>query len=409
MRRKLILAIAAFILTVGTAFASPQADNTDGVLTISGKTDISKPGSGSVTLTVLKPGVTKEEFAENQDISKCFYFAEQTADADGSYSFTIPMDDTDPFGEYIIIADGGSTSYTHASQKDLKLEKAVSLIKEAPNYGTVRDVLEEYAEILGIKDEYDSDELLKVAKELYALRGSITLQNYSGVIEDAADDALKTKPGGGSTSGGGGGGGGGGGSSYIAPNMGYIGETVSAEKKFTDVPQTHWAYSYIKDLADKNIVSGKEDGSFKPSDSIKREEFSKMLAEAFLEQSREKSSGVFGDVKEGSWYEEYVYALYNNSLVSGMGDGIFGVGSEITRQDAAVMVYRCLERAGVNMKDGELAFGDGEDIAVYAQSAVSGLSEKGIINGNEEGLFLPRKSLTRAEAAKILSDALKLK
>ncbi len=408
MRKGLILAIAAFILTVSTAFASPQAENKNGVLTISGKIDISKPGNDSVTLTILKPGVTKEEFSENPDIASCFYFAEQTAGADGSYSFTIPMDDKDPFGEYTIIADGGSVSYTHASQKDLKLTKAVALIKDAPNYGTVRDVLLEYAETLGIKDEYDSDELLKVAKELYALRESITTGNYKGVIEDAADDALKTKPSGGSSSGGGGGGGGGG-SSYVAPNMGYIGETISEEKKFTDVPETHWAYSYIKDLANKNIVAGKEDGSFKPSDSIKREEFSKMLAEAFLEKTKESSDGEFQDVKAGAWYEEYVYALYKNSLVSGMGEGIFGVGEVITRQDAAVMVYRCLERAGVAMQSDNAAFGDGDSIAEYAQKAVSGLAQKGIINGNEEGLFLPQKSLTRAEAAKILSDALKLK
>ena len=61
------------------------------------------------------------------------------------------------------------------------------------------------------------------------------------------------------------------------------------------------------------------------------------------------------------------------------------------------------------MQGNVTAFGDGDSIAEYAKNAVSGLAEKGIINGNEEGLFLPQKSLTRAEAAKILSDALKLK
>ena len=134
-----------------------------------------------------------------------------------------------------------------------------------------------------------------------------------------------------------------------------------------------------------------------------------MLAEAFLDVSKESSDGVFTDVLSGAWYEGYVYALYKNQLISGMGEGKFGTGEVITRQDAAVMVYRCLERAGVDVSGEGSVFGDADNISDYAKVAVSGLSQKGIINGNEEGLFLPGKSLTRAEAAKILSDALKIK
>ena len=407
------LLIAAALLQIGTtAFGAPNASNTNSVLTVSGKIDISVPTNGQVTVTVLKPGIKEEDFLKNPDIDDCFYLGETTIAADGSYSISFPMDDSDPFGDYTVVANGESTIYSHASQEDMKLNKAIEEIAAALNYGTLRDVLEKNRETLSIDKNVNDDKLLKAAKILFSERGSITTENYKSKIEAAIKSASQTNTS--SNTGGGGGGGGfsGGGvsgGSYVAPNMGYIGEVMSADKTFTDVPDSHWAYSYVTDLANKGIVAGKEDGSFKPFDSIKREEFAKMLADAFLDVSKAEADGTFSDVIEGSWYEGYVYALYKNGLVSGTGDGLFGTGSEITRQDAAVMVYRCLSSAGVMLSGGNTVFTDSDIVSPYAQAAVDALSASGIVNGDENGMFNPKKSLTRAEAAKILSDALKLK
>ena len=50
----------------------------------------------------------------------------------------------------------------------------------------------------------------------------------------------------------------------------------------------------------------------------------------------------------------------------------------------------------------EGSFTDFNDISDYAVSAVKAMSEKGYINGYEDGTFRPKNPATRAETAKIL-------
>lgn len=47
---------------------------------------------------------------------------------------------------------------------------------------------------------------------------------------------------------------------------------------FIDVPTDHWAYEAIRDLSDKGIINGYEDGSFKPDEPITRAEVATIVA-----------------------------------------------------------------------------------------------------------------------------------
>ena len=411
MKPKLCLMImTAFLATGATVFASPDVSNIDGVLNISGNIDITVPNTGQVTLRVLKKGITKEEFIASPDITKCFYFGEQTVSEDGSYNFQVPMNDNDEYGEYVIIADNQSVTYIHASQEDIKLRTAVMGIQNAPNYGTVRDILKANKQILGITADYSDEKLLKIANELYPKRKTITVSNYRTVIAQAESDAQEKD------SGNGGGGSGGGSSSkgggYVSTAVGYnpptTEESTAVKPRFNDVSKSHWAYGYITDLAERGIISGRDDGNFAPSNEIRREEFAKILAQSFLSASEATSDGTFTDVKNGAWYEGYVYAMYKSGIVNGIADGQFGTGYLVTKQDAAVMVHRALTLGGAELKEESTSLSDLEDVSDYAKEAVKKLCSQGIINGNEDGMFQPQKSLTRAEAAKIISDSLKI-
>lgn len=48
--------------------------------------------------------------------------------------------------------------------------------------------------------------------------------------------------------------------------------------KFIDVPETHWAYKAIEELAALGLINGYEDGSFKPSEPISRAEVATIIA-----------------------------------------------------------------------------------------------------------------------------------
>ena len=59
------------------------------------------------------------------------------------------------------------------------------------------------------------------------------------------------------------------------------------------------------------------------------------------------------DVKEDVWYYKYSYRT-KSGVVQGIGDNKFGIGSNITRQDMAVMAYRAPQIAGINIKNENL-------------------------------------------------------
>ena len=51
-------------------------------------------------------------------------------------------------------------------------------------------------------------------------------------------------------------------------------------QRFWDVPKDYWAYEYISELVDKNVLSGYEDGSYRPEETVTRAEWSKMMVVA---------------------------------------------------------------------------------------------------------------------------------
>ena len=94
-------------------------------------------------------------------------------------------------------------------------------------------------------------------------------------------------------------------------------------------------------MTEKGIVSGDDTGKFNPNDNITREQFLKMLVEAAGIETDE-AENTFADVKD-AWYKPYVLKAKNFGIVNGISDTEFGIGSNITRQDMAVMITRTIE------------------------------------------------------------------
>ena len=89
----------------------------------------------------------------------------------------------------------------------------------------------------------------------------------------------------------------------------------------------------------------------------------------------------------------------------GYADGSFGIGKSITREEAAVLIYRAAVNAGKNTSpssESGLSFTDAEDISEFATEGVKGCVELKIIQGNDNNMFLPNNSITRAECAKMI-------
>lgn len=189
---------------------------------------------------------------------------------------------------------------------------------------------------------------------------------------------------------------------------------VSSKVVFDDVPASHWAYTYIYDLAGRGVISGYADGTFRSENLVTRAETAALLARLDGTEMPEESS-VFADVPAGAWYGPAVAWAVEKEIVNGVDDTRFAPEEPVSRQDLCVMLQRYMnaaemkfavhpgdasrEEAGAEETAG--AFQQ-EEIADYAKEAVEAFWQAGIIVSKEAGLFRPQAPATRAETAKLL-------
>ncbi len=163
-----------------------------------------------------------------------------------------------------------------------------------------------------------------------------------------------------------------------------------------------WAGTIINDLYNKGIVNG-SDNKFYPNNNITRAEFCTLISQAFY-KGQTGSTASFGDVTPDNWYYSYVGLLNAKGIVSGMGDGTFGAGRNITRQDMAAIIARCMNdlKKSTEATRDMAEFTDAAEIASYSAEAIEMLYTSGVISGYEDGSFKPTANLTKAEAATVI-------
>lgn len=177
---------------------------------------------------------------------------------------------------------------------------------------------------------------------------------------------------------------------------------VAPKYTYSDVTPSHWAYNAIEDLTKRGIIDGNDDGTFGPNEHITREAFVKMLVTA-MDVEINWYEIPFDDMSDKAWYYNYVATAVNAGVVNGIEDKFFGVGYNITRQDICVLIYRAFY-AGETAEDADC--NDFGDVSDYAKTAVSVMYKKGILQGDDDGNFNPKKSASRAEVAAIFSRLL---
>lgn len=218
---------------------------------------------------------------------------------------------------------------------------------------------------------------------------------------------------------------------------------------FTDLYQAEWAREAIEYLYAKDIVNGYGDGLYGVNDNVTREQFVRMLLTALNIKLVINEESEFEDVEADTWYANYVNAALKFGIINGVSATEFGVGEYISRQDMAVMCMRALNF--VNSQNGDvdntaepeatsapesttepeatsvpestaepeektadaskmlqsMTFGDEDEISDYAAEAVNAMTAAGYLQGDDNGNFAPKKSLTRAETAVVLYRIIK--
>jgi hypothetical protein len=187
-----------------------------------------------------------------------------------------------------------------------------------------------------------------------------------------------------------------------SPSDSTVGSESTIKGEFTDLDQASWAANAINYLANKGIVSGRDSVTFAPNDNITRAEFAKIIAGAFGIATGATEN--FSDVASDAWYAPYVGACYAAGIITGYEDGTFKPDALVSRQEMAVMLKRAADEFNVTLEsiNDKIDFEDEGSIADYAKDAVASLQQAGIINGMTATEFAPSDTATRAQAAKML-------
>ncbi|TDQ36911.1 S-layer homology domain-containing protein [Aureibacillus halotolerans] len=156
----------------------------------------------------------------------------------------------------------------------------------------------------------------------------------------------------------------------------------------------HYFEVEIRDLEEAGIMNGYGNGQFKPDQNVTRAEFAAFVSRSL---SLSKGEATFTDVSEEHPLYNEVGAAAEAGIVRGIGDDLFDPKRFITREEMAVMLDRAVQYKDIDPEAAELTFLDKDDI-LYPLN-VRHTVALGIVAGGKDGMFRPKDSATRGQAA----------
>jgi len=172
--------------------------------------------------------------------------------------------------------------------------------------------------------------------------------------------------------------------------------------RFTDLPESHWAYTYVSYLFCRNVVSGYADGSFRPNTGSTRGQFSKMLVLALDWVPYNPLDPTFTDVPPGSTFFSYIESAHLHGVIDGYPDGRFRPNNPLTRAQVAKILV--LGKAWTLVTPSNPTFSD-VPTSHWAYSYIETANSHGVVDGFENGQFRPDLPVSRAQLAKMVALA----
>ena len=179
----------------------------------------------------------------------------------------------------------------------------------------------------------------------------------------------------------------------------------SYKQKFSDVPETHWAFNYIAEMLERGVLSGYPDGKFYPDSQVTRAEFAKIMTTAAGFSVTKPTAQLFADVQISQWYAPYVHTAKEYlSAYSQGGASYYLPNTPALREDIAVALVKLkgYSTTGADLSMLERMFSDYQSISENAKIYVATAIENELISGYNDGTFKGQNSITRAEAATLL-------
>lgn len=181
-------------------------------------------------------------------------------------------------------------------------------------------------------------------------------------------------------------------------------KTTGFKDNYFDDIANSWAKETINELAKKGIVSGFTEYSYFPDLFISRADFCE-FAVNMLRTELKPYEGLFTDVNSTMADATRIEAAKRIGIINGYADGSFKPKQGISREEIATLVKRIYEKETnktVDASSKNIYYKDSANISSWALGGVKASNELGILTGNPDGSFYPKKKTTRAEAAVII-------
>lgn len=186
-----------------------------------------------------------------------------------------------------------------------------------------------------------------------------------------------------------------------------VGSALAASPTFKDVPETHWAYSYVERAATDGIVNGVSPSVFSPSTQVTSAQFFAMVERVCMPDAGWTAG-------EGTWYEPYwnMASAEGYNLVKGTAITKNNFNAAISRYDMAQALYNYNNISEVGSSGYGGLYGitpaspsqikDYNSIPEKYRTAVLWAYGAGALKGDEKGNFNGSNVMNRAEAATVM-------
>lgn len=166
------------------------------------------------------------------------------------------------------------------------------------------------------------------------------------------------------------------------------------EIRFDDVPDDHWAASYIYRMVGEGVLKGVGDNKFAPEDTLNYADFLTMIIRLFYSDKVQDA--------DGEWYEPYITAAEDVEILNNV---TVTPEDHISRYAVSQVMYNVLMQRGVESRKLEdtSVIADWANVPGEYQDSISTCYSLGLLEGRDDkGTYAGETFLTRAEAATVL-------
>lgn len=193
-----------------------------------------------------------------------------------------------------------------------------------------------------------------------------------------------------------------------ALNMAFMPCYAKLEGKNYDFPGVQWYRDGVGYVLKNSLIANYENRCFGPDDAASRE----VAVNALWRlggRPETAAAETFSDVSAETHYMDAICWANENGIASGYGDGTFGPGDPLTREQMVTILWQYAKYKGYDVSVGEetniLSYCDAFEISEYAIPAMQWACGSGVLTGlnSAEGMVLnPVGNTTRAQLSVVL-------